>query len=151
MDWGIRCVQLLVKLCLRTKKRERWKKKRGRKKLFNEGDTRGGFFCLSLPLALMGLLPSLGWRPKRMPCAPQMGLLNMKGHHVQMVHLWLSAIFSDKCEIQLMNIILKNKGCWSVLWRRTVVSGFMKLQLRKNTSTDAWIKKTNEYVLEYKI
>lgn len=30
MDWGVRCVQLLVKLCLHTKEGEKWEKKEGK-------------------------------------------------------------------------------------------------------------------------
>lgn len=65
---------------------------------------------LSLPLALMGLLPRPGLRPKRVPCVPQMGLLNMKGRHVQMAnfacaefrHKWPNLL---KTEILLMTVL----------------------------------------------
>lgn len=62
--------------------------KRREEKLLNEADTGGAgfFFFLSLALVVMGPLPRLGLRPKRVPCVPQMGLLNMKGRHVQMAN-----------------------------------------------------------------
>lgn len=79
---GVRCVQLLFKLCLWTKKgekreKEKWKTSQWRQywRVFS-----------SLALALKGLLPGLGLWPKTVPCVPQMGLLNMKGHNVQMAN-----------------------------------------------------------------
>lgn len=82
--------------------------KKRKERLLNEGNT-GGIF-LSLPLALMGLLPKLGSWPKRVPCVPQMGLLNMKGRHVQMAN-FACADFRDKwpnlpkTEILPMNVL----------------------------------------------
>lgn len=50
---------------------------------------------MSLLLALMGLLPRLGSWPKRVPCVPQIGLLNMRGLHVQRAN-FACAEFKDK-------------------------------------------------------
>lgn len=65
---------------------------------------------LSLPLAAVGWLPRLGLGPKRVPCVPQMGLLNMKGRHVQMANS-ACVDFRDKwpkvpkTEVILMNVL----------------------------------------------
>lgn len=65
---------------------------------------------LSLPLAAMGPLPRLGLGPRRVPCVPQMGLLNMKGRHVQMANS-ACVEFGDKwpklpkTEVILMNAL----------------------------------------------
>lgn len=51
--------------------------------LFRKVDIRE---VLRVPLALTGFVPGLGCWPKRVPCVPQMGAANMKGHQVQMAH-----------------------------------------------------------------